>query len=102
MPQGKDVANPPPGTVLDNTVTRFCLQRFLFSATSCKSGNCDSNSYGGDKGRGCSSWTQYYPTTCLQIDPYVLQLAWNCQSSSSMSVCSQTRGSRWRTFAWPT
>jgi len=29
MPQGKDVANPPPGTVLDNTVTRFAFKDFF-------------------------------------------------------------------------
>ena len=29
MPQGKDVVNPPPGTVLDNTVTRFAYKDFF-------------------------------------------------------------------------
>jgi len=29
MPQGRDVINPPPGTVLDNTVTRFAFKDFF-------------------------------------------------------------------------
>merc|ERR1711874_690150 len=79
MSQGRDVVNPPPGTILDHSVTRFAFKDSFLVPQSVNQGTVTPTHMVVTKEEGES------------LGPYVIQLAWNRQSSSSMSICSQTR-----------